>query len=273
MLQQKLLLNNGNETETRLKVIDRVLFEVLGWTHDDVSVEPRVSEDGKTTFADYVIKTANVALVVEAKKVGVPFETKYLSRKFKLSKTNLNGGLGDAIIQARDYCRKLGIQFAVVTNGEQWIVFPANRVDSVGFHDSMAIAFNSLESILKDNHSDFSDLLSRKAVINSSLDNLLLGYTEDQIEERRLKNFFRTSGHQETTNPMYPLIEEAITTAFSDTITEMDPSLFEKCYVNSTDRTKFDRKINMHISKSQSLFNTSPIRPLKNVVRIYLRVY
>lgn len=261
-ISKKLSLDDANEAETRLKVIDKVLFNILEWTHEDVNVEERVSEDGSVTYADYVIKTANAALVVEAKKIGVPFKTLVQNRRFKLSKSNLAGAMGDAIIQARDYCRKLSIQFAVVTNGEQWVVFPANRIDQVAFHESTAVIFNSLASALDADFSDFYGLLSRKSVVNSSLENSLLGYTEDQVEERRLKNFFRTNNYQLSENPMYPLIEEAITTAFSDTITEIETSLFEKCYVNTSDRIKFDRKINMHISKSQSLFSRTPLRPL-----------
>ncbi|ROQ28585.1 hypothetical protein [Gallaecimonas pentaromativorans] len=261
-VSKQLSLADVNEATTRLKVIDKILFDILEWTHEDVTVEERVSEDKNTTFADYVIRTANAALIIEAKKIGLPFRTIEKGRRLKLSKSNLEGAFGDAIIQARDYCRKLSIQFAVVTNGEQWIIFPANRIDQVAFHQSSAIVFNSLQSALVDDYADFHGLLSRKSVINSSLENRLLGYTEDQVEERRLKNFFKTAGYQTTDNPMYPLIDEAITTAFSDTITEMDASLFEKCYVNSSDRMKFDRKINMHISKSQSMFNKSPIRPL-----------
>lgn len=65
---QKLQLSSANEAETRLKIIDQILFEVLKWTRDDVSVETRVSEDGETTFADYVIKTASTAFIIEAKK-------------------------------------------------------------------------------------------------------------------------------------------------------------------------------------------------------------
>jgi len=141
-ISKKLSLADANEAETRLKVIDKVLFNILEWTHEDINVEERVSEDGSVTYADYVIKTANAALVVEAKKIGVPFQTLIQNRRFKLSKSNLSGALGDAIIQARDYCRKLSIQFAVVTNGEQWVVFPANRIDQVAFHESTAIIFN-----------------------------------------------------------------------------------------------------------------------------------
>lgn len=254
---------DANEAETRLKIIDKILFEILGWTHDDIHVEQRVSEDGSVTFADYIVQTASTAFIVEAKKIGVAFDTSPTDRRLKLTQTNLQGAFGDAIIQARDYCRKLGIQFAVVTNGNQWITFPAIRTDKVSFASSYAIVFNSLESILKHDLAEFKDLLSRKAVVNSSLENTLLGYTEDQISERRLKNFFRSPNTSENKNPIFPLIESAITTAFSDTITDIAPDLFEKCYVNSPDRTKFDRRINMHIVKSQHLFSVQPIRPMQ----------
>ena len=69
-----LALQNANEAATRLKVVDRVLKEVLGWTDADIAPETHVSEDGLSTFADYVLRTANVGIVVETKKVGASFE-------------------------------------------------------------------------------------------------------------------------------------------------------------------------------------------------------
>lgn len=267
---EKIDFENANEAETRLKVIDKVLFDILGWTHNDVQVEERVSEDGNTTFADYVVRTASTAFVVEAKKSGSVFKTQAKERRLKLSKSNLQGEIEDAVSQARDYCRKLGVQFAVVTNGNQWVIFPANRIDQVTFHNSYALVFNSLKSILVDDYTEFFDLLSRNSVVNSSLENLLLGYTEDQIEGRRLRNFFQ-SPRSEMRNPIYPLIESAITTSFSDTIIEMDPELFERCYVNSPEKIKFDRRINMHISKSQHLFSAQPARPMQKKDSNFLR--
>ncbi|MDU8618520.1 hypothetical protein RYB67_08105 [Pseudomonas syringae] len=259
---KKINFEEVNEAETRLKLIDKVLFDVLGWTHNDVQVEERVSEDGNTTYSDYVVRTASTAFVLEAKKVGVVFKTFAKDRRLKLTKTNINGELEEAVLQARDYCRKLGVQFAVVTNGNQWVIFPANRTDQVTFNNSYALVFNSLESILNSDYSEFMDVLSRHAVVNSSLENLLLGYSEDQVEGRRLRNFFR-SPSSESRNSIYPLIEKAITTSFSDTIIEMDPDLFERCYVNSPEKIKFDRRINMHISKSQHLFSSQPVRPMQ----------
>lgn len=270
VVAKKIDFEAANEAETRLKLIDKIIFEVLGWTHNDVQVEERVSEDGSTTYADYVFRTASTAFIVEAKKIGAVFKTQARERRLKLSKVNIQGELEDAIIQARDYCRRLSIQFAVVTNGNQWIVFPANRIDQVTFHNSYAIVFNSIESILNLDYTEFYDLLSRNAVVNSSLENTLLGYTEDQVEGRRLRNFFQ-SPRTESRNSIYPLIENAIATAFSDTIIEMDPDLFKRCYVNSPEKIKFDRRINMHISKSQHLFSSQPARPMQRKDANFLR--
>src|SRR5690348_15516821 len=103
---EKLQLHEANEAETRLKLIDLILFQVLGWTHADVSVETRVAEDGKTTFADYVLRTAMSAVVVEAKRVGASFTEVPNVRRIQLRGKVLGGETGETIIQARDYARK-----------------------------------------------------------------------------------------------------------------------------------------------------------------------
>lgn len=140
----KLKLSEANEASTRMKVIDHVIYDILGWTHDDVTPEVTVSEDRKTTWADYVLRTGMTSLVVEAKKVGATFETVGESRRIKLTNKFLEGEVGAAIKQARDYARKLSVPFAAVTNGNCWIIFPATRVDQVPFHESSAIVFSDL---------------------------------------------------------------------------------------------------------------------------------
>jgi hypothetical protein len=57
-----------NEADTRLKVLDRILFEVLEWKHDAVFAEPPTPSG----YIDYLltISERRGAMVVEAKKVG-----------------------------------------------------------------------------------------------------------------------------------------------------------------------------------------------------------
>ena len=160
----ELKLSDANEAATRLKVVDRVLREILGWTDNDIFPEEHTSEDGRHTFADYVLKTANVGVVVESKKIGSTFVNPSSKRKERLNKGFVSGEVGDAIIQARDYCRSLGIDFSVITNGDSWIIFPAQRHDQVNFQDSYALIFPTLKSALIDDYQEFYDLLSRDSV-------------------------------------------------------------------------------------------------------------
>jgi hypothetical protein len=258
----KLKLHSANEAETRKKLIDRVLENLLGWTDDDISYEERVSEDGKTTFSDYIIRTADVSILIEAKRVGNTFNTVPDKKKVKLSSSFLQGETGNAIKQAREYCRKKSIPFAVVTNGSQWILFPAVRTDSVSFSDSNAIIFDSLERALGEELTEFTDLLSRAGVIEGNLSIQLIGRNTDQFEERRLNKFFK-GGNSKRENPIYPLIENEVITAFSDSIINSDNDLLDKCYVKNADRTKFDNRIQMHLNKREPLFLAQPKRPMR----------
>lgn len=248
-VHEKLHLENANEAETRLKLIDRILFEVLGWTHADVTIEQRVSEDGKTEFTDYIIRTGFASLVIEAKRVGTAEYEVPNKRKELLGRKLVSGSVGDAIIQARDYGRKLGIPFAVVTNGSQWIIFPASRTDLVTFEQSSAIIFPSITSALGDDHLEFRELLSRDSVIGGALDNELLGRKGDQQIERRLNQFFQTPFTRVVRSSLFHLIESEITTAFSEDIVSADRELFRKCYVDTPERLKYDKRIGMHLAR------------------------
>lgn len=252
-----------SEADTRLKIINDVLYHVLGWTHADVRAEERVSEDGKTTWADYTLRTGMTAIVVEAKKVGAAFNEIADTRRTQLRGRIVSGETGDAILQARDYARKLAIPFAVATNGNTWIVFPATRTDQVSFSDSSAIIFPNLASALGTDFAEFHDLLSRDSVINGSLENELLGRIENQIEERRLNRFFPRGFSRITRHSLYPLIEGAISTAFTEDIINSDADLLEKMYVRTPDRLRFDSRVRVHIAKRAPVIKKAAIRGLR----------
>lgn len=257
-----LQLADANEAETRKKLIDKIIENVLGWNSDDISYEERVSEDGQTTYADYIIRTADIAILIEAKRIGNSFVLNNKNKRINLSGDFLSGNIGSAVKQAREYCRKKSIPFAVVTNGYQWIIFPAVRTDMVSFSDSKAIVFDSLERLLGEESSDFLKLLSREGVIDGNLSIELIGRKIDQFEERRLNKFFNRSTSR-VQNPIYPLIESEVVRSFSDSIVNSDADLLDKCYVRNADRQKFDSRIKMHLEKREPLFSTQPKRPMR----------
>jgi hypothetical protein len=157
----------------------------------------------------------------------------------------------------------LGIDFAVVTNGDSWIVFPAQRHDQVSFQDSYALIFPTLQSALTDDFQEFHDLLSRDSVINGSLETALIGRRENQLSSRTLGNLIGSSGRTARRNAIYPLIQPGIEVAFSDAISELDGALLDKSYVSTPERMRFDQRINMHLARKVSLFSAQPPRPLK----------
>lgn len=59
-----------NEADTRLKIIDEILFNCLGWDKDKVTVESHV-HDG---YVDYKLGTQGHRFIIEAKKVGRSFQ-------------------------------------------------------------------------------------------------------------------------------------------------------------------------------------------------------
>jgi predicted type IV restriction endonuclease len=168
-----LRLADANEATTRLKLIDEILFDVLGWTKDDVEVEERVTEDGKTQFIDYLCRTAQTSLLIEAKRISVDFGRLPDVRRSVLKGSWLKGEAKEAVYQARDYGRRKGVGFCAATNGEAWIVFPINRRDAVSFEESSCIIFNTSVSTLDYDFEEFKGILSRESVIDNALERAL----------------------------------------------------------------------------------------------------
>jgi len=242
-------LADENEASTRLKIIDRVIKEILGWQHSDLSVESHVTEDGKTEYADYILTSAMTSIVIEAKRVGKEFADIPFSQRTQKISAITRSAAGEAIIQARDYARKLSVPFAVVTNGNQWIVFAANRVDRVPFEKSNAIIFDSLNVALETNLEEFRNLLSRTSVISGSLESALTGSVENQPARQRLNDHFKSHFSRVKRENIYHLIDDEISTAFSEEIIFTSADLLEKVYVQTPDRIRYDDRINMHIKK------------------------
>ena len=236
----------ANETTTRKLIIDRIIEYVLGWVPgEDISYEERTSEDNQTTFADYVVTTAITSIVIEAKKEGQAFRLPIDQTTAKLGGVISEGPVGEAIKQARDYARKLSIPYAVATNGVSWIVFPAIRTDRVPFDKSRAILFRSMADI-RERFVEFWELLSRKRVIEGSLDSFFFPPEKEPIN-RRLVSMLRDTAYRIGRNRVYDHIEPAITVALSDESLIDDPNALENCYVKSAERVKFDSRIRMHL--------------------------
>ena len=243
----QLVLSNANEAETRLKVIDEVIFSVLGWQKEDVNVEERVSEDGHTKFADYIIRTASTAILIEAKRAAATFTLPHRHVRMRLGGALSGGAVGEAIRQARDYCRSKSIPFAVVTNGSAWIVFPAARADQVPFEDSEARIFRDLDDLTR-RFVEFWELLSRERTLDGNLGHELLGRSaREDLVPLTVRQVLPEPGYRLGRNALYDHIEPAISAALTDEALLEDPEALEKCYVKTSERLKYDARLQIHL--------------------------
>jgi len=156
------LNTDKNEAQTRFHIIDKVLFECLGWSRDEVEVEK--SENRK--FSDYELGKPRMA-ILEAKREGQSFEIPAgISKKLTTdlpSLMKISPEASSAITQAQEYCSKRGVPVAVVSNGHQYIVYLASRQDGVSVFDGQAVVFLSLTH-LSDNFKTAWQLLSESGV-------------------------------------------------------------------------------------------------------------
>lgn len=152
------------EEDTRFQVIDRLLIEILGWSRDEIQMEKN-TEGG---YADYLLQIGGRnKIILEAKRGS---KTLIDSNKDSMSNYKLSGPVlksaADGIKQAQNYCSSTGVQYAVLTNGQQWIFFRAIRSDGIEPHNGKAIVFPSLISIQKE-FAIFYDMLSKEAIADS----------------------------------------------------------------------------------------------------------
>lgn len=117
----------GNEAETRHRIIDFVIHEVLSWPRNRVKVEEYICPG----FADYVLikQDGSHLLFIEAKREGVYFELPIpyangeTSCFMSIAKLLTDQNVKNAMTQVRSYCIDTGCEYACVTNGHEWIFF------------------------------------------------------------------------------------------------------------------------------------------------------
>lgn len=119
-----------NESDTRHKIIDEVIHNVLSWPKQMVKCETYHKPD----YSDYLlIKNNSVKLFIEAKKENFYFElpngfnseknAEFVSVEILIGDGKSN--IADAMTQVRGYCDSEGCEFACITNGHEWIFFKA----------------------------------------------------------------------------------------------------------------------------------------------------
>lgn len=219
------------EADTRAKVIDRVLKEVLCWPESHITRENHV---GKGYF-DYSLRVQNTPFIcVEAKREGLPFTLPAgkIARVLKLNGTILTiPAIQEAICQVRGYCDDAGIRYAVATNGYTWIIFRAIR-DGSSWRKGNAIVFSSLTNI-EENFTAFWNLLSFSAVSCGTLDTEFgVPHRVPRQMHRVINNLFNADLPLQR-NRLYLQLQPLIKAIFDDIAEQHQLEILQSCYVHT----------------------------------------
>ncbi len=234
-----------SEADTRLKVIDRVLCEVLGWPLGQIFTEES-SGDG---YLDYKLNVDGRArLVVEAKRDGrdLGIGTRAAGRAFRLDgPVFFEAAVKQGIDQAIRYCGQKNAELACVTNGREWLVFRGSRVgDGRDTTEGMAFVFPSLDAV-RSKFTLFYDLLSYEA---ASGYRFRAHFQEAEGRPIRTHAFREPLRKPETARPMTygslsADLDRVMTSFFRRLSGDEDPELLAQCFVVTKESEIADQRL------------------------------
>jgi len=221
-----------NEATTRLHLIDRLLFDCLGWNRDHVIAEERLENQ----YADYTFAFPRRLLIVEAKKEGTYFELPIGNDRIEYSIQSMfrtSAPLKSAMEQVAAYCQSRGVPYAVVTNGHQLVAFTASRDDGLPPSEGSCLVFPSLE-FMSAGFVHLWNALSRGAVEKQMIRGRLLGTAVPKLAPKlanRIANYPGTKAR----NPFQASLQDVSELVLEDLVStrELEPTFIRECYCQS----------------------------------------
>lgn len=229
---QAFLVDRGavSESDTRAKLIDRVLTEVCGWPETAIAREEHVDRG----YIDYSLLVQTRRYVaVEAKKEGISFTFPTTTHKtLKLSGPLLTDRpIAEAVAQVRGYCDDAAIRYAIATNGYAWIVFRAIRED-MPWREGNARVFPGLDYI-QEHFTDFWNLLSFDAIQAGSLDEEFGAKRRPPRQLHRVVDRLFNAELPLQRNRLHAQLHHIIATIFQDIAKQDSLEILQSCYVHT----------------------------------------
>lgn len=265
-----------NESDTRLKVLDRFLFEVLDWNRDEsVKTEPPTASG----YIDYLLMMGENrgALVIEAKRSG---KLEPATKQSDVLNVSLSGPVVQPLMagikQASDYAMAEGVGFACVTDGNTWLFYRPNRSDGKRPMDGKGILFTDLDAVIG-NLGKFTELLGRGPII-ARLHFAHLNDAEGLRVPDAEQQFYALDPADARMRQRDPLATDAallFAQFFSRLSDEKDREMLRDCFVETPESKKADvelEKIIQRVMNDITSLNTREGGALQEEIERAIRV-
>ncbi|HTK19201.1 MAG TPA: hypothetical protein VL442_06810 [Mucilaginibacter sp.] len=261
-LKKKYTKQNLNEADTRFKIIDTILCDVLKWPKDPICTE--VFLNGNR--ADYVLKGKNEkpVLVIESKKKGYFFElpknsnAPSLYQKMAMEHLISDDKIKDAIFQVKEYAEDLMCPFAAITNGACWIIFRVSGTQQKPWKKLTGFVIKDLEYF----SANFTEAINLLGYYNVAVKNSLfqsIGVSKKTFHEIFYTKENITAYNTSVNSNKYAGPLTSIARKFLGIIPETDRDFMNHCYVSN--KGKYD-----HLQKDVQGFLHDSLTPyFKNI--------
>jgi GTPase SAR1 family protein len=249
-----------SESDTRSKILDKIIIDVLGWSEFDIEREGWV----RVGYFDYEIKTSSFQFVVEAKKNFVEFKLPKKGNDVKIQ--SIYDGNKEVIDQLRSYVFERGLSFGVITNGTQYIIGQFTNIIGKDWKKQKCIFFKDFDDIKK-NFDKFYDLLSREAVTKyghikiTQSEKIGRTIVKDHGLKRRNVELVRNQISQD----LIPIINKVFEEIYN-TETLEGKKILEFCYVENKDVKKYNSELGFIFADTPPTFDKR-IVPVQNTQR------
>jgi GTPase SAR1 family protein len=251
-----------SESDTRSKLIDTLLIDVLGWDEQDIQREGHVDSG----FYDYKISCQNSIFLLEAKRqfkeLRLPSNHSRISIKVLLKENE------EVINQLRSYAIDEGVQYGIITNGVQFIILRCFNNDGKPWKNNTALIFNGVKDI-ENRYIEFYENVSRQGIINNGgfKYDFPITHTEGKTVLSSIidkdKELVRTSLNALLT----PLIDKVFGEMFSEE-REDDLEFVKYCFVENAETKKNKNEIERLFSdEAPELNNVIPIVNSDNLAK------
>lgn len=238
-----------NESDTRSKIIDALLLQVLGWDESSITREER-TEAG--TYLDYHVQGERNTFAIEAKRTGHYFEMPKVANRRAVREGVLaqSRDLKAALDQVVSYCRQQGIAVGVVANGLQLAATLPFRDGSAG-HDTLL--FDGLADIQR-HFIEFWNLLSPHGHCLDTLTQHLRApraiRTAPQGAKVLRDQLVVHPDEPVDRNPITGEIDPILRRYFEDIVSPDKRSILQKGYVESGRQTQYGKQVDELLSRA-----------------------
>jgi GTPase SAR1 family protein len=242
------------ESDTRSKIIDRFFINVLDWDEDSIKREGYVVEG----YYDYLLGVPGFQFIVEAKKNLIDFIIPTNHKTVTIGTFEKSNK--DVVSQIRKYLFEVGLQYAVITNGHQFIIGKFSNTDGSDWRHNKCLIFNGFDDI-NDRFIVFYNILSKNSICENSGFKI---YLEESIqrEGKTILSTLPAKDSELVRNPLSSELTPLINQLFGELYNiddSINKELISECFIEN-------KEIKKNRSEIEKLFADTP-PPIDRVIK------